>query len=57
MHSTLLREGKDVRIQQEIHQKYLNLSLALYYYCKVIFELEKTNKEFNCAYGTCTLTK
>ena len=39
---TLLPEGKDVHIQQHIHQRDLNLFLPLYYYGKVIVELEKT---------------
>ena len=36
----------------------LNPCLPLYYYEKVIVELEKkpkTNKEFNCVYGVCNL--
>ena len=37
-----LPEGKDVHIQQHIHQKDLNLCLTLYCYGKVIVELEKT---------------
>ena len=36
-----------LHVQQYIHQKDLNLCLPLYYYAKVIVELEK-NKEFNC---------
>ena len=39
---TLLPEGKNVHIKQQIHQKDLNLCLPLYYYGKVIVELEKT---------------
>ena len=39
---TLLPEGKYVHIQQYIQQKYMNLCLPLYYYGKVIAELEKT---------------
>ena len=35
-------DGTDVRIQQHIHQKDLNLCLPLYQYGKVIVELEKT---------------
>ena len=49
-------EGKDVHIQQQIQQKDLNLCLPIYYYGKVIVELEKPqtiNKEFNCVYGAC----
>ena len=38
---TLLPDGTDVRIQQHIHQKDLNLCLPLYQYGKVIVELEK----------------
>ena len=38
----LLPEGKDVHIQQHIHQKDSNLSLPLYYSGKAIAELEKT---------------
>ena len=37
-----LPEGTDVHIRQYIHQKDLNLFLPLYYYAKVIAELEKT---------------
>ena len=40
--SILLPEGTDVHIRQHIHQKDLNLCLPLYYYGKVIAELEKT---------------
>ena len=55
---TLLPEGTDIQIQQHIQQKDLNLCLPLYYYGKVIVELEKnTNKEFNSIYGACNLTK
>ena len=56
---TLLPEVTDVHIKQHNHQKDLNLCLSLYYYRKVIVELEKknTNKEFNCVYGACNLTK
>ena len=55
---TLLLEGTDVNIQQHNHQQDLNPCLSLYYYGKVIVELEKnTNKEFNCVYGACNLTK
>ena len=51
-------EGTSIHIQQHIHQKDLNLCLPLYYYDKVIAELEKnTNKEFNCVYSACNLTK
>ena len=35
-------EGKDVHIQQHIIHKDLNLCLLLFYYGKVIIELEKT---------------
>ena len=38
----LFHEGKDVHIQQHIHQKDLNLCLPLYYCGKVIVELKKT---------------
>ena len=41
---TLLPEATDVHIQQQIHQKDLNLCLPLYYYGKVIVELEKKYK-------------
>ena len=34
-------EGTDVHILQHIHQKELNLCLLLYYYGKVIAEIEK----------------
>ena len=37
---THLPEGADVHIQQHTHQKDLNLFLPLYYYGKVIVELE-----------------
>ena len=54
----LLPEGTDIHIQQHIHQKDLNLCLPLHYQGNVIVELEKnTNKEFNCVYGACNLTK
>ena len=47
-----------IHIQQHNHQKDLNPCLSLYYYGKVIVELEKnTNKEFNCVYGVCNMTK
>ena len=35
-------ESINIHIQRLIYQKYLNLCLLLYYYGKVIFELEKT---------------
>ena len=56
---TLLLESTDIHIQQHNHRKDLNPSLPLYYYGKVIItELENnTNKEFNCVYGICNLTK
>ena len=55
---TLLPKGTDVHIKQRIHQKDLNLCLPLYYYGKVIVELEKNaNMEFNCACGACDLTR
>ena len=37
-----LPESINIHIQRLIYQKYLNLCLLLYYYGKVIFELEKT---------------
>ena len=43
----VLPEGTDVHIQQHNHQKDLNLCLSLYYFGRVIVELEKyTNKDF-----------
>ena len=39
---TLLSKGTDVHIQQHIYQRDLHLCLQLYYYGKVIVELEKT---------------
>ena len=39
---TLLQEGKDVHIQQHIHQKDLKICLPLYYYGNLVVELEKT---------------
>ena len=54
---TVLPEGTDIHIQQHNHQKDLNPCLSLYYYGKVIGELENTNKEFNCVYGFYNLTK
>ena len=46
---TIVPRGIDVHIQQQIHQKDLNLCPTSYYYAKVIVELEKnTNKEFSC---------
>ena len=55
---TLPSEGTDVHIQQYNHQKDLNLCLSLYYFGRVIVELEKnTNKDFNCVYGAYNLTK
>ena len=47
---TLLPECADVHIQQHINRKYLNLCLPLYYYAKVLVELEKKNtkNEFSC---------
>ena len=44
---TVLPEGKDVYIQQHIHQEDLNLCLSLYYHPKAIVELEKTQTR-NC---------
>ena len=43
----ILPADTEVHIQLHIHQKYLNLCLTLYYYAKVIVELEKkqTNVE------------
>ena len=35
-------EGKEVHVQQHIHQKNLNLCLPLFYYGKVIVKLGKT---------------
>ena len=40
VHSPSLR--KDVRIQQHIHQKDLNLCVPLYYYKTVISEMKET---------------
>ena len=57
---TLLPEGTDIQIQQHPHnyRKDLNPCLSLYYYGKVIVELENnTNKEINYVYGVCNLTK
>ena len=39
---TILPDGTDVHIQQHIHQKDLNICLALYFHARVIVELEKT---------------
>ena len=39
---SILPEGTDVHIQQDIHQKDLKLSLTSCYYAKVVVELEKT---------------
>ena len=45
---TLLPEGTDIHIKQHNHWKDVNLCLSLYYYGKVVDELENsTNKEFN----------
>ena len=44
----ILPEGRDVHIQQHIHQKDLNLCLTSYDCGKIIDELEKHNKEFSC---------
>ena len=45
---TLLPDGTDKHIQQHIHEKDLNLCLRLYYYGKVLAELENNPiKEFN----------
>ena len=41
----ILPEDTDVHIQLHIYQKYLNLCLTLYYYAKVIVELENKHKE------------
>ena len=46
--STLLPKGTDLHIQQHIYQKDLNLCLPLYYYAKVIVELEQTQTRSNC---------
>ena len=55
---TLFPDGTDILIQKHNHQKDLHHCLLLYYYGKVIAELEKTaTKEFNCVYGACNLTK
>ena len=54
---TFLSESTDVQIQQYNHQKDLSTCLSLYYCSKVIVELKKTNKEFNCVYGACNLIK
>ena len=40
--SVLLSVDTHVHIQQHIHQKDLNLCLALHYYAKVVVELKKT---------------
>ena len=37
---SVLPEGTDVRIQQHIHQKNLNLCQTSYYYAKVIVKLK-----------------
>ena len=57
LYCTLLFEVTNVRFQQHIHQKDLNLRMPLFYYDKVIAEGKNTNKEFNCIYGACNLTK
>ena len=56
---TLLPEGIDIsiHIQQHNHKKDLTPCLSLYYYGNVIGKLENANKEFNCVYGVCNLTK
>ena len=55
---TLFPDGTDIQIQQHNHRKYLNPSLSLYYYGKIIVKLENnTNKEFNCVYDVCKMTK
>ena len=55
---TVLPEGTDIHIQQHNHRKGLNPFLSLYYYGKVIVELENnTNTKFNCVYCVCNLTK
>ena len=41
----LLSEGTDIQIQQHIHQKGFNFCPPLYYYDKVIVELEKRHKQ------------
>ena len=46
--NTVLPEGTDAHIQEQIHQKDLHLFLPLFYYAKLIVELENTNKELNC---------
>ena len=43
--------------QQHNHQKDLNPCLSLYYYGKIIVDLENTNKELNYIQGVCCLTK
>ena len=47
---TLLPEGTDVHIQQHIHQKDLILCLPLYYYAKVLVELEKHRQGIRLCY-------
>ena len=39
----LFHEGTDAHIHEHIHQQDLKLCLPLYYYSKVIVELEKTH--------------
>ena len=46
-----------LHIQLHNLQKDLNPCLLLYYYAKVIVQLEKNaNNEFYCVYGACNLT-
>ena len=45
---TLLPKGTDTHIPQQNYQKFLNSCLSLYYYGKVIAELEKNNKQVIC---------
>ena len=56
---TFLPEGTDVHIQKHIYEKDLNLFLPLFYYTKVIVELQKHRQRIKLcyAYGAYNLTK
>ena len=54
---TLLAEGTDRHIQQHNHQKDLNPSVTILLWQGHCWIGKNTNKEFNCVYGTCDLTK
>ena len=51
MRYSYLPKGAGAHIQQHIYQKDLNFCLPLYYYAKVIVELEKHKQGIQLCYG------